>query len=70
MKNELDKLFRNRLFIRYEQALSILSADKTPDEIKEIKKSIKIAIDNGEIDLEFDQYGRMILSQKVKGVMQ
>jgi len=70
MKKELSELFQKRLFISYDQAIALLSADKTPEEIKEIKQEIKIAIDRGEITLDFDQYGRMLLSQNVKGVMQ
>jgi hypothetical protein len=70
MKKELGKLFQKRLFISYDQAIAILSVNKTPEEIKRIKQEIKIAIDRGEITLDFDQYGRMILSQNVKGMMQ
>ena len=59
-----------KLFVRYDKALNVLSKGKTKEEQNKVRKMIKIAVDKGLVQLDFDLDGAMVITKKIEGELQ
>lgn len=63
---EVKSLLKGKLYITYNQAIRSLAKTDSDEAIKMAEQLIEVAADLGEIQIEFDDKGTMIITENIE----